>query len=138
MALTDRQELFCREYIIDGNASQAYIRAGYSRNSSNALSSRLLSRPAIRARIRELMEEKESALIARGDEVLKYLTSVLRGETFDEVIDKDGGRHRLKVAERDRIKAAELLGKRYMLFTDRVENTGAMTVIIAGEEELED
>lgn len=138
MALNARQELFCKEFIIDGNASKAYVRAGYSKHASNSLSSRLMERADIKARITELMAEKEEALIAKGDEVLRYLSSVMRGETFDEVIDKDGGVHKLKVAERDRIKAAELLGKRYMLFTDKAENTGTVTVLFAGEGELED
>ena len=138
MKLTDKQENFCREYIIDCNASQAAIRAGYSARGVNASSARLLANVSIKQRIAELMAEREDAQIAKADEVLKYLSQVLRGETRDEVLDKDGYRHDLKVAERDRLKAAELLGKRYMLFTDKVDMTGGVTVIIQGEEALED
>lgn len=75
------------------------------------------------------MAEKESALIADQDEVLKYLTSVLRGESQSEEIVVEGigdgcseARTMQKApSEKDRLKAAELLGKRYGLYTDRVE-----------------
>lgn len=138
MALTKKQENFCREYIIDCNATQAAIRAGYSAKTAKVIASENLTKPYINNRIAELMKEKEEAQIAKADEVLRYLTSVMRGETVDEVLDKDGYRYKLKVAERDRLKAAELLGKRYMLFTDRVENNDKLTIVIEGEDELED
>lgn len=133
-----RQENFCREYIIDCNATQAAIRAGYSAKNANRIGSQNLSKLDIKNRIEELMNEKETKQIASADEVLRYLTSVMRGETVDEVLDKDGYRYKLKVAERDRLKAAELLGKRYMLFTDRIENNDKLTIVIEGEDELED
>lgn len=138
MALTKKQENFCREYIIDCNATQAAIRAGYSAKTAKVIASENLTKPYINNCIAELMKEKEEAQIAKADEVLRYLTSVMRGETVDEVLDKDGYRYKLKVAERDRLKAAELLGKRYMLFTDRVENNDKLTIVIEGEDELED
>lgn len=133
-----RQENFCREYIIDCNATQAAIRSGYSAKTAKSIGQRLLTKVDIQKRIEELMNEKETKQIASADEVLRYLTSVMRGETVDEVLDKDGYRYKLKVAERDRLKAAELLGKRYMLFTDRVENNDKLTIVIEGEDELED
>lgn len=138
MALTKKQENFCREYIIDCNATQAAIRAGYSAKTAKVIASENLTKPYINNCIAELMKEKEEAQIASADEVLRYLTSVMRGETVDEVLDKDGYRYKLKVAERDRLKAAELLGKRYMLFTDRIENNDKLTIVIEGEDELED
>jgi phage terminase small subunit len=75
------------------------------------------------------MAEKESELIADQDEVLKYLTSVLRGKTQSEIVVVEGigdgcseARAMQKAPdEKERLKAAELLGKRYGLYTDKVE-----------------
>lgn len=77
----------------------------------------------------ELMAEKESELIASQDEVLKYLTSVMRGKSQSTEIVVEGigdgcseARTVLKEpSEKERLKAAELLGKRYGLYTDKVE-----------------
>lgn len=125
MALNDKQKLFFKEYIVDSNATQAAIRAGYSKKTAYSQGQRLLKKVEGQAYMKELMAEREAALIADSDEVLKYLTSVLRGETkasvlarnivgADEVIEKPPD-------EKERLKAAELLGKRYSLFTDKVQ-----------------
>ena len=75
------------------------------------------------------MAEKESELIADQDEVLRYLTAVMRGESTAEEIVVEGTGDGCSEArtmekapsEKERLKAAELLGKRYALFTDKVE-----------------
>ena len=146
MALTKKQENFCREYIIDCNATQAAIRAGYSAKTAKAIASENFTKPYINNRIAELMKEKEEAPIAKADEVLRYLTSVLRGQSESEIVVVEGtgdgcsdARRMIKTPdEKERLKAAELLGKRYMLFTDKVETTDKVTVVISGEKELED
>lgn len=127
--MTAKQMRFCDEYLIDLNATQAAIRAGYSEKNARNIASENLAKPNIRAYIDQRMAEKESELIADQDEVLKYLTSVLRGNTKSEVVVVENiGDYMSKARtmqkapdEKERLKAAELLGKRYGLYTDRIE-----------------
>lgn len=145
MALNERQIQFYKEYIVDANATQSAIRAGYSKKTAYSQGQRLLKNVEGQQYLAELMAEKESKLIATQDEVLKYLTSVLRGESKSTEIVVEGmgdgyseARTIMKEpSEKDRLKAAELLGKRYGLYTDRVEAEVVMPVF-GGEEELED
>lgn len=127
--LTAKQRRFCDEYLIDLNATQAAIRAGYSEKNARNIASENLAKPNIKAYIDERMTEKESQLIATQDEVLKYLTSVLRGESQSTEIVVEGTGDgcseartlKKEPSEKDRLKAAELLGKRYGLYTDKIE-----------------
>lgn len=127
--LTAKQQRFCDEYLIDLNATQAAIRAGYSEKNARNIASENLAKPNIREYIDARMAEKEKELIADQDEVLRYLTSVLRGESQSTEIVVEGigdgcseARTILKEpSEKDRLKAAELLGKRYGLYTDKIE-----------------
>ena len=79
--LTAKQKRFCDEYLIDLNATQAAIRAGYSPKTAAASAARLLRNVKVQEYIAQRMAEKESELIADQDEVLRYLTSVLRGKS---------------------------------------------------------
>ena len=135
--LTAKQQRFCDEYLIDLNATQAAIRAGYSEKTAYAIGQENLKKPDIKKCIQERMDEKEKKLIADQDEVLKYLTAVLRGESnafvlarneagAEEVIQKPPD-------EKERLKAAELLGKRYSLFTDKVNLEGKAKVVIVDD-----
>lgn len=143
--LTAKQQRFCDEYLIDLNATQAAIRAGYSKKTAKAIGNENLTKPDIKKYIEERMEEKEKNLIADQDEVLKYLTSVLRGEGYEEMVVVEGqgdGYSRAAVVTRDicpkdRMKAAELLGKRYSLFKDSVK-IDVTPVVIGGDDGLED
>ena len=127
--MTERQKRFCDEYLISLNATQAAIKAGYTKKYANTNASKLLQNTAIKEFIEQRMAEKESKLIADQDEVLKYLTSVLRGESQSTEIIVEGTGNGCSEArtiqkepsEKDRLKAAELLGKRYGLYTDKVE-----------------
>ena len=127
--LTAKQQRFCDEYLIDLNATQAAIRAGYSKKTANRIGTENLSKLVIREYIEKRMAEKEAALIANQDEVLKYLTSVLRGQSKStEIVIEglgDGSTKARKMekepSEKDKLKAAELLGKRYGLYTENVE-----------------
>lgn len=129
MKLTAKQQRFCDEYLIDLNATQAALRAGYSKRSARQTAVKNMSKAVIREYIDRRMAEKESALIAGQDEVLRYLTSVMRGESqaTEVVIEGTGdgcseARTILKEpSEKERLKAAELMGKRYALFTEKVE-----------------
>lgn len=127
--MTAKQKRFCDEYLIDLNATQAAIRAGYSKKYANTNASKLLQITTIKEYIAERMAEKESELIADQDEVLKYLTSVMRGESQSEIVVVEGIGEGMSSArtmdkapdEKERLKAAELLGKRYGLYTDKVD-----------------
>lgn len=144
--MTAKQMRFCDEYLIDLNATQAAIRAGYSEKNARNIASENLAKPNIREYIDQRMAEKEKELIADQDEVLRYLTSVLRGESHSEVIVVEGTGEGCSEAralqkapdEKDRLKAAELLGKRYGLYTDKVDVDGAVPVVISGADDLED
>ena len=144
--LTAKQQRFCDEYLIDLNATQAAIRAGYSKKTAYSIGQENLKKPDISQYIEKRMAEKEKVLIADQDEVLRYLTAVLRGDEEEEVVVVEGygeGRSSAttvtrSVAPKDRLKAAELLGKRYSLFTEKVNVNGAIPVVIAGGEDLED
>ena len=127
--LTAKQQRFCDEYLIDLNATQAAIRAGYSSKYANTNAPKLLRITAIKALLAQRMAEKESRLIADQDEVLKYLTSVLRGQSRASVVVVENTGDFMSAAremekapdEKERLKAAELLGKRYGLYTDKVD-----------------
>lgn len=127
--MTAKMQRFCDEYLIDLNATQAAIRAGYSEKSARAIAAENLTKPDIQEYIAQRMAEKENALIADQDEVLKYLTKVLRGQTQSEIVVVEGTGEGCSEArtmqkapdEKERLKAAELLGKRYGLYTEKVE-----------------
>lgn len=159
--MTAKQQRFCDEYLIDLNATQAAIRAGYSEKTAAVIATENLRKPNIRDYIEKRMAEKEEALIAKQDEVMKYLTAVMRRELSEHVVvtvseensyyepDSNGTmRKRTEKRETPEIveiparladanKAAELLGKAYTLFTDRVEQDVDMDLNITvdyGEE----
>ena len=149
--MTEKQKLFCDEYLIDLNAIQAATRAGYSkqtaRNASRWLDENSEQyKPYMKEYIGLRLQEKQDALIAKQDEVLRYLTSVMRGESSSEVVVVEGtgdgcSEARLiqkKPDEKERLKAGELLGKRYGLYTDKMNVDVAIPVIISGEDELEE
>ena len=127
--LTAKQQRFCDEYLVDLNATQAAIRAGYSKKTAYAIGNENLNKPELKKYIERRMAEKEAALIADQNEVMKYLTSVLRGQSQSEIVVIEGtgegcsdARKMLKAPdETQRLKAAELLGKAHMLFTDKVQ-----------------
>ena len=127
--LTAKQQRFCDEYLIDLNATQAAIRAGYSEKAARQIATENMAKPSIREYIEKRMAEKEASLIADQNEVMKYLTSVLRGKSQSEIVVIEGtgdgcsdARRMMKAPdENQRLKAAELLGKAHMMFTDKVQ-----------------
>lgn len=142
--LTPKQQRFCDEYLVDLNATQAAIRAGYSKKNANNIASENLAKPNIWEYIDKRLSEKDSELIAQQDEVLEYLTAVMRREKKESVVvtvsqekstykpDENGTmrKHTTKsevpvivtIPTRisDANKAAELLGKVYGLFKDKL------------------
>lgn len=160
MALSDKQRRFCDEYLIDMNAIQAALRAGYSKATARYASKwisenehpqkpnvrkREKFNPEMRAYIDKRMEEKEKLLVASQDEVMKYLTAVMRREKKESVVvtlseekstyvpDKSGTMRKQTIKKeipqiveipaqlRDANKAAELLGKAYGIYTERLD-----------------
>ncbi|WAH39200.1 terminase small subunit [Alicyclobacillus dauci] len=122
MKLTPKQQAFCDYYIETGNATEAARKAGYKGKNLNRVASENLSKLDIQNYITERMAQKESARVASQDEVLEFLTGVMRGEETEQVpiIMHDYFEMANKDPSlRDRVKAAELLGKRYMLWVDK-------------------
>lgn len=144
--LTRRQQLFCEEYLKDPNATQAAINAGYSEKTAFSIGCENLKKPNIKEYIEKRMEEQDKILIAEAREIMIYLTKVMRGETQSEIVVVEGEgdgcstARRMKKApdEKERLKAAELLGKRYGLYTDKVDVEGQIPVVISGCDDLED
>ena len=129
--MTDKQRKFADEYLIDCNATRAY-KSAYPKIKSDEAArvngSRLLTKANIKAYIDEQLDKINSDKVADATEVMEYLTSVMRGEHTEEVVVVEGygdgcsGAKRVdkEVSAKDRIKAAELLGKRYGIFADKV------------------
>ena len=160
--LTAKQKMFCDEYLIDLNATQAAIRAGYSEKTARSIGQENLTKPAIREYIDQRMAEKEAALVADQDEVMKYLTAVMRREKTEHIVvtlkekksfyepDKTGTMRKQTIETevpeiveipaqlRDANKAAELLGRAYGIYTEKVNVDGVIPIVIAGGEDLED
>ena len=132
--LTDKQMIFANEYLVDLNATRAYKKAypNVKKDSVAAVNgNRLLRNAKVKNYIDENLKKIEDESIANATEVMKYLTKVMRNETLEEVVIAcDGGYAKVDKtpSEKDRLKAAELLGKRYRLFVDKVEQTVDATV----------
>jgi len=130
--LNGQQRRFCDEYIVDLNAYQAAIRAGYSKTTAKAKAYKWLEKVGFRDYIDGRLSEKDADLIATQDEVLKALTRVLRREEMEtKVVGSESGPVLVKIPTRisDMNKAAELLAKGMGLLLERVELTEGVPVI---------
>lgn len=139
--MTEKQRLFADEYLIDLNATRAY-RAVYKNIKNDGVArrngSRLLTNADIKKYIDDRLEEIHNEKTADAQEVMEYLTAVLRGESTSEEIVVEGLGDGVSEArtmekrpsEKDRLKAAELLGKRFGLYTDKVEMDADMDLNI--------
>ena len=123
--LTMKQKRFADEYLISGNAKQAAIKAGYSRKSSYSIGEENLRKPELLSYIEERLQYIESESIAKQEEILKYLTSVMRGEQKEAILIGMGDGVQeityIEVSAKERIRAAALLGKRYRLWVEKQE-----------------
>lgn len=123
--LTVKQQRFCDEYLVSLNATQAAINAGYSKKYAHTNANKLLQITTIKEFIAQRMAEKEKDLIADQDEVLKYLTAVMRGASQAAVLARQetGAEEVVQKPpdEKERLRAAELLGKRYGLYTEKID-----------------
>jgi len=144
--LNSRQKAFISEYIKDKNATQAAIRAGYSEKTAYSQGQRLLKKAEIKSAIDSLFEKIRDENIAVAKEVEEFLSLMMRGEIDEEVVVVEGCGDgcsdarimKKQAAAKERLKAAELLGKRYGIFTDKVNVEGSLPVIIHGEDALEE
>lgn len=151
--MTPKQERFCQEYLIDLNATQAAIRAGYSTKTATKIASENLTKPDVKSRLQELMASRAEATDIDAQWVLKRLAKIADFDIrkmFDDngnllpikLIDEDSAyaiaaidigeltsgedflTQTKKFKAADRLKALELIGKHLAMFTDRVEQTG--------------
>ena len=131
--LTPKQKRFADEFIISGNIYQSMVKAGYSENYAKSDGCKILDNPRVKAYIDDRMADFEREAIASQEEVLSYLTSVMRGEQTEQVMVSGGEVIDVAVGAKDRIKAAELLGKRYGAWTERVDLVGSVGVTIVDD-----
>lgn len=140
--LNPKQKRFADEYLIDLNATQAAIRAGYAEKTAYSQGQRLLKHVEISEYITEQLEKIHSEKTADAEEVMEYLTSVMRGEHKEEVLRLVGDGYqeisKMDVSAKERLKAAELIGRRYALFTDKTDVSVSKPIVISGGEALED
>ena len=115
--LTPKQKRFCDEYLKDLNGTQAAIRAGYSKKTASVIATENLAKPYIAEYVKERMENLEKSAVADAQEVVEFLTAVMRGE-------------KLGMRSCDRLKAAELMAKRWGILTENMRVTGANVQII--------
>lgn len=118
--LTEKQKRFIDYYIETGNATESARKAGYSKKTAKNIGAENLTK--LNIYIQKKLEQKENNRIASQDEVLEYLTRVMRGEEKDQF--------NLDASLQDRTKCAELLGKRYGTFKEKVDVTGNIPVVI--------
>lgn len=137
-----RQKRFCDEYLIDCNATQAAIRAGYSPKTAKSIGQENLTKPDLKAYIDEQLERLHNEKTADAQEVLEYLTAVMRGQHREQTLQLVGDGVQtitdIDVSAKERLKAAELIGKRYGMFKDNLDVGGSIPVVISGGDELED
>lgn len=134
MKLTEKQKRFADHFVETGNATEAAVLAGYNPKTARVIGAQNLSKLNIREYIDARIAEKDSARIAKQDEILQFLTNILRGEVKEQFpLGLGMGEQQLVKKEldgKDRIKAAELLGKRYGMWVDRQQLEGAVGVQI--------
>lgn len=139
--MTEKQKRFADEYLIDLNGTRAYKTAYPSVKSNHTAAvnaGRLLTNADVRAYIDEQLEALHNERTADAAEVMEYLTSVLRGESRASVVVVEGVGDGCSEAravskppdEKERLKAAELLGKRYGMFTDKIDSNAPVTIVI--------
>ena len=147
--LTEKQKAFCDYYIETLNATESYKRAYPNvtkQRTAESAGNRLLSNVEVKNYIDNKLKEMQSNRIAKAEEVLEYLTKVIRNEEKEEVVvtvnvgdfQTEVRKVKKELSAKDKIKAAELLGKRYRLFTEKIEADVNQVVVFTGEDELED
>ncbi|MEG2322806.1 MAG: terminase small subunit [Anaerovoracaceae bacterium] len=161
MALTEKQKRFCDEYLIDLNATQAAIRAGYSEKTAGRIAGQNLKKLEIQSRIQDLKGKRSERTEITQDRVLHELAQIGFAKVTDFVAiegpfvkikqtaempeEKIGaiagikeGANGIDVKLNDKCKALELIGRHLGMFTDKVDITGAIPIIFTGENDIEE
>lgn len=128
--LTLKQQRFVDEYIISGNATQAAIKAGYSKKTANRIATENLSKPVIKTAIDQRNAEIQSEKTMDMQEVMELLASIARGETTEEIVTNKGDVIETATRNSDKLKALELIGKRFGAWTDKKEISGNLDIEI--------
>lgn len=135
VAMNARQKRFCDEYLIDCNATQAAIRAGYSPKTAKVTGAKMLTNANLKAYIDEQLERIHNEKTADAQEVLEYLTAVMRGQHTEQTLQLIGDGVQkiadIDVSAKERLKAAELIGKRYGMFKDNVNLRESRVIIVS-------
>lgn len=125
--LTDKQRRFIDEYLIDLNATQAAIRAGYSEKTAQEQSSRLLSNVIVKEEVekrKKIIQDElnKKAILSKEWIIEQLMDNVMMAKAAEPVLDGEGnpiGEYRTNLAAAN--KALELLGKEHGMFIDRKE-----------------
>lgn len=142
-----KQKRFADEYLICSNATEAAKKAGYSEKTAYSIGQRLLKNVEVKVYIDKQLEKLESEKIAQADEVLKILTAIARDEVKEEVVVtefqgegiSEARKIKKGVSLKDRVKALEILCKKYRLFSDKVEQgEDNIPIVISGDDKLEE
>ncbi len=163
--LTEKQQRFVDEYLIDLNATQAAIRAGYSVKTAQEQSARLLSKVMVQQAIAEQMAERSKRTGVNQDRVVLELakiafvnaadvinaedatiklnatsddTAAIQSVKVKIIPTKEGEGIEREVRLNDKLKALELLGKHLGMWNDKLDVSVNIPVVISGEEQLED
>ncbi len=137
--LSKHQAAFLDSLMKHGNATRAAVEAGYSKKTASRIAHENLIK--LYFHIDKRSKKYSDERIADAEEVLMYLTSVMRGDIKDELIRFYQGnvvRAKVEITARDKIRAAELLGKRYRLFADRVEAEANTQITVTMADDVED
>lgn len=158
--LTGKQERFVKEYLADNNATQAAIRAGYSPKCANDTACKIMKSPAVRARLEEALEKRSERTKIRQDRVILELarvafanvadlvdfttgdlkpdvsqddTAAIAGAKIRRVLTAEGECREVQIRMADKLRALELLGRHLGLFTDNLNPTGNLGVVIVND-----
>ena len=137
--MTEKQKRFADEYIISANATDAAKKAGYSDKAARQVGSENLSKPYIKKYINVRLKKLEEESIAEQKEIMQTLTSISRGELSEKQVVA-GSKEAIEVPTplRERIKALELLGKRYSMWTDKVDANVTGNIYFVDDVPLDD
>lgn len=132
--MTPKREAFVREYLIDLNATQAAIRAGYATKRADAIGYDLLRMPEIAAAIQAAMDARAERVQRTADDVLRDIQKV-KASCMGDAVDQHG--NIAMVDPKAALKALELEGRHLKMFTDKIEHSGKVGLesLIAGVEE---
>ena len=130
--LTQKQQRFVDEYIISGNATQSYLKAGYKVSEKVAATnaSKLLRSAKVQAELDRRNAEIQSAKTMDMQEVMERLAAMARGETTEETVTNKGDVIETATRNSDKLKAMELIGKRFGAWTDKKEIKGNLDIEI--------